>query len=236
MKQSIPLYDTSLSFVFCISFHFFLSLPFCFFCFRFALLVARAAQLLFPDGSYFTGSLDEDDLPHGQGAIFNKDGTERASGEWAKGELFTGSKDELGKRHGEGRLLRLDLSELSGEWNKGVCSSGVIRFHNGDVYDGQISDGCMHGQGKLVYFMDHIVHTGQFTRGKRSGIGHTLLKDGGVWEGERVNGSRHGFGVEFNSKGEIVHCGKWEKHTFKRSCAIPISKLPVGTFLGLDGE
>lgn len=57
--------------------------------FSFAVKAAGAVcTLLYKDGSYFCGPMDEQHRPHGEGAFFSKDGKARAKGQWEQGAMW----------------------------------------------------------------------------------------------------------------------------------------------------
>jgi len=57
--------------------------------------------------------------------------------------------------------------------------SGLTRFPNGDVYEGEFLDGRMHGYGNYR-FSDGSKYEGEYQRGERHGRGKMTWPDGSV--------------------------------------------------------
>ena len=74
-------------------------------------------------------------------------------------------------------------------------------------YQGQISDGQMHGKGKLVYENGEY-YSGEWVKGKRHGIGEYVYSDGskysGMWDSDKV----HGEGTSWYTNGNRYE-GNW---------------------------
>ncbi len=81
----------------------------------------------------YTGEVNEDDKPHGQGTEYNADGTIEYEGEW---------KD--GWKHGQGTLYREDGTKwYEGEWKDGLMhGQGTQYWPDGRIlYEGEFKDG-----------------------------------------------------------------------------------------------
>lgn len=72
--------------------------------------------------------------------------------------------------------------------------SGLHRFPNGDVYEGEFLDGRMHGYGRYRW-SNGSKYEGEYQRGERHGRGKMTWPDGCAYEGEFRNGERSGVGV-----------------------------------------
>ncbi|MBR1758428.1 MAG: TIR domain-containing protein [Lachnospiraceae bacterium] len=81
-------------------------------------------------------------------------------------------------------------------------------YKNGDVYEGQLSDGKRHGQG-IYRFANGSVYEGEYRDGKRCGFGRFSLANGDVYEGEFLDNKYHGHGIFRFSNGEVLE-GGWE--------------------------
>ncbi len=112
-------------------------------------------------------------------------------------------------------------------------SKGLLKFPNGDLYDGEFLNGTPHGHGECRY-KHGVVYDGEWKAGKKSGLGklhrklafrecdNTLIYDGewkeddfhglgqhwnegDYYEGEWKDGYRHGLGLYKHASGCIYH-------------------------------
>lgn len=126
---------------------------------------------------------------HGQGVRVygsgeaNKSNVRRYEGAWQNDEP-----------HGPGVFER-DGSTAVGIFDHGLQTGpGVLRFANGDTYDGNFLKGELHGEGRFVY-RDGGVYEGTFEHSKRSGKGKRIFSNGDRYEGDWANDQMHGRGV-----------------------------------------
>jgi hypothetical protein len=71
----------------------------------------------------------------------------------------------------------------------------LLTFRNGDVYEGDLRMGEMHGFGTYRW-PDNRMYVGDWEHGVRTGFGKCYYKDGGIYEGHVVNDRKHGSGIE----------------------------------------
>jgi hypothetical protein len=83
---------------------------------------------------------------------------------------------------------------------------GVMKFPNGDIYDGEFMNGLMHGNGKYTSAKDNRVYNGEWWGGEKNGKGEiteegTGMRTNGDWKyGAIVNGN----GAKVEILGELV--------------------------------
>lgn len=71
---------------------------------------------------------------------------------------------------------------------------GIVRFHNGDRYEGNFADGLMHGTGTWSYASGDS-YRGQWKAGKRHGRGLYQWARGSAYSGDFANDVRAGQGT-----------------------------------------
>ena len=127
---------------------------------------------------------------------------------------FVGDFNADFRPHGEGTQYCADDSEsASGQWR----------------------DGKQHGHGKVI-LRGGDRYEGEFVDGKYSGLGAYTWTDGRVFEGEWADDKNIGLGVVWSKEGEVIKCGRWADGKLVKSCAVPRSKIPIGSFLSAAGE
>ncbi|KAL7697508.1 MORN repeat/PH domain containing protein [Lotmaria passim] len=108
------------------------------------------------------------------------------------------------------------IVSYEGEWRDGVPQGrGVMRWENGDVYEGLFERGQPHGSGNsdnvnTFTFADGRVYTGDFESGRRDGKGKILHINGDVYDGQFVRGTVTGFGTIIYAKGPRIYRGLFE--------------------------
>ena len=86
-----------------------------------------------------------------------------------------------GKRHGEGTFDFADGRRFTGSWSKGLLGQGLLRYPNGDVYEGGFSKtGAKHGRGTYRY------------------------ASGALYEGFFEDNAQHGLGRYWDEKGVLL--------------------------------
>ncbi|XP_063618206.1 radial spoke head 10 homolog B-like [Cydia splendana] len=101
-------------------------------------------------------------------------------------------------------------------WWSGPDERVVIRFKNGNLYEGNISMKCMHGEGRFQW-ADGTVYLGQFKNNEMVGKGMIQWKDDTWYEGEFACNLRHGHGLYVDSRMQGSYVGGWHlgtKHGF----------------------
>lgn len=95
----------------------------------------------------------------------------------------------------------------------------VLRYPNGDIYEGELNGTVRMGKGTLRYAPGEGVemydYQGQWKDGKMHGTGVLRSVNGEVYNGEFQDGVKHGFGVLTYEKG--VYAGDFENNTMNGS-------------------
>ena len=99
------------------------------------------------------------------------------SGEAAQGE-YEGEYNAAGEREGRGVMRYADGNFYDGEWKAGLFEGrGVMRFASGNVYDGEYKADKREGRGVYRY-ADGNVESGFYKQGADVGEGVKWLADG----------------------------------------------------------
>ncbi|XP_063358797.1 radial spoke head 10 homolog B-like [Cydia amplana] len=93
-------------------------------------------------------------------------------------------------------------------WWSGPDERAVIRFKNGNLYEGNISMKCMHGEGRFQW-ADGTVYLGQFKNNEMVGKGMIQWKNDTWYEGEFACNLRHGRGLYVDSRAQGSYVGGW---------------------------
>lgn len=112
-----------------------------------------------------------------------------------------------------GRFVTLSNgAKFLGEWENDQPVSGTIKYQNdteamldffnrtitysnGDVYVGEIVDGCRHGHGVMSFAATGDIYEGYFQNDEITGTGIFKYSNGDVYEGGFLNSQKHGSGV-----------------------------------------
>ncbi|XP_072936952.1 uncharacterized protein [Epargyreus clarus] len=94
-------------------------------------------------------------------------------------------------------------------WFSTPDEKAVIRFRNGNKYEGNISMKVMNGEGRFQW-ADGTVYLGQFKDNTINGKGTIQWKDDTWYEGDFVNNIRHGRGLYVNSRKQTSYAGEWD--------------------------
>ena len=73
----------------------------------------------------------------------------------------------------------------------GKAVSGMLKFTNGDIYEGGCVNGIMHGRGNLKKVNGEIIEGG-FVNGKATGVCKVNYPDSSSYERIFINGSPYG--------------------------------------------
>ncbi|MFJ1366978.1 AHH domain-containing protein [Capnocytophaga canimorsus] len=170
---------------------------------------------------YYTGSWNLG-LFHGKGTFYKEDGTVKI-GEWEHGELtqtFVDSK--LSNGHYKGYVKNTYPDGL-----------GVMKYNNGNEFQGSWKQGNYHGLGLLLQDQDSIfgywnegkltgdalyktssfIYDGGFVDNIPTGIGCLISSDGNYYSGSWIDGKRNGIGDIFFANGDR-YSGEWENNEF----------------------
>lgn len=152
----------------------------------------------FPEGRY-EGQVDENDVPHGEGEF------EYPGNDDLERQIYIGHFKQK-KAHGRGLLRYREGDKYEGEWEDGLRHGQGEYFSkaSGAKYEGEYQNDVKHGRGKYTY-PNGDVYNGEWNEGKRHGKGLYRNKEtGGVYEGEWVNGVKHGEGTYvFGETGDV---------------------------------
>ena len=87
-------------------------------------------------------------------------------------------------------------------------SSGVLRFEDGTIYRGKLTNNFPHGRGVLEGLPGGCRFSGLFVGGsEHSGV--YIWPGGETYSGRWRNGNRHDVGIE--KRNGVVYCGEWEE-------------------------
>ncbi|KAB0790854.1 hypothetical protein PPYR_14941 [Photinus pyralis] len=107
-------------------------------------------------------------------------------------------------------LAKNPVDSLSVQWIVNVPDeSAVIRFRNGDCYEGGTSKRVMHGRGKYKW-ADGSIYEGDFVCGFATGHGTLQYPDLTMYTGEFCNSLLHGYGVINVSASTLRYSGNWK--------------------------
>lgn len=153
-------------------------------------------QELGPQHSFFAapGKAEGLDLPEGRHVGKNMDGKPHG---W--GVLTYHSNDPLGRSKYEGAFVQ---GKRQGD--------GVLRWVNGNKYDGEWRDDNFNGRGE--WSSNVCKYRGDFVNGKFHGEGVRIDSDGTKWEGAFQNGLVHGKAEQTSANGAYVYKGKFEQN------------------------
>ncbi len=148
-------------------------------------------RYLFPDGSYYNGQWDNDQMS-GMGRLDMKNG-----------DCYVGEFHK-NKRDGQGMCTYANGCTYNGSWSKDHRQGdGIQWFDNGDKYEGEWDHDMMDGEGSYVWY-DGVKYKGQYKNGKRHGIGKCDYLDGsinqGKWEKDTFLGKK--FTPDYDYVGE----------------------------------
>jgi hypothetical protein len=131
--------------------------------------------LTYPDGSTYDGFWKEN-AKQGEGQYtYKKDGvTFTYIGNWINGVLK------------EGTVTYSTGEKFTGQFKDLKPVKGKFVYPNGNIYDGEMTNGKPHGQGTLVE-KDKKTYIGQFQNGLFIGVGQVVMPTGNQYIGEFKN-------------------------------------------------
>jgi hypothetical protein len=91
--------------------------------------------------------------------------------------------------------------------NKIPHGFGILRFFNGDVYEGPFRYGMMHGLGGQYVSSSGSKSKGEFRENLKYGSGEEMFQNGDRYVGHFEHGRPHGFGVRYTPCGEVYCSG-----------------------------
>lgn len=173
---------------------------------------------------YYSGEW-EAGLFHGKGTLYKEDGTIK-SGKWENGKLIQTIVDsELSQGHYKGYVKKTYPDGF-----------GIMKYKNGNKYQGSWKEGHYHGlgllcqdrdsilgyweKGKLIgntlYKTDDFIYDGGVIDNVPTGIGKLVSSDGSSYSGTWVDGKRNGIGDMLFTNGD-TYFGEWENNEFHGS-------------------
>lgn len=178
--------------------------------------------------------------------IIEKSSVNKARGIYVGENRYVGDLVD-GKPNGKGIMYFSSFSDtltIDGSWKNGYANGSniVLRFKDGRVYEGQMVNGKIEGQGKLYHIKnDFFLHRwksiraanvnmpdyryynlsdrgyyiGHFKNGEIDGYGTIYYLSGKIrYQGSFKDGMRHGQGKHFYENGDTYE-GKWAFGVFK---------------------
>ncbi|XP_022820800.1 radial spoke head 10 homolog B-like [Spodoptera litura] len=104
--------------------------------------------------------------------------------------------------------IEFGMDSIQTVWWAIPDEKAIIKFRNGNFYEGSISSKCMHGEGRFVW-SDGTTYLGQFKDNEINGKGVLHWKDDTWYEGEFVGNLRHGNGIYVDSRTQRSYVGGW---------------------------
>lgn len=116
------------------------------------------------------------------------------------------------------------VSRLSNEKLNIPLATKILKYQNGDTYDGTVKDNKYHGKG-IYKFSSGSVYEGDFRNGKFHGDASYKFSDGRMYIGEYVKGKKSGVGKFIWPNGDVYE-GEWWDDQING----------IGTFIYADGR
>ena len=181
----------------------------------------------FPDGTTYVGTIINNEIT-GQGTYTFEDGSIYT------GEVLNGLRDGKGSyktvdgiyyegewknglKHGNGKIIQGNM-ELEGEWTNGILNGKCrIRWKSGNIFDGQLLNNKMDGNGYMIWFNKNEKYTGMWKNNLQNGYGIHIWYDTknenkffrDRYVGQWKDGKRDGYGIFYYSNGNIYE-GQWK--------------------------
>ena len=185
--------------------------------------------LCFPDGTKYVGTIKNNRIT-GEGTYTFSNGSTY------KGTVTNGLRDGFGiyksadniyyeggwkngLKDGKGKILQGGM-ELEGEWKKGIlCGKCRIKWKTGNIFEGELNDNAMNGNGYMIWFNKCEKFVGQWKNNLQNGFGMHIWYDKNNenkflrnrYIGEWKNGKRNGYGKFFYNNG-CIYEGFWKNN------------------------
>jgi len=144
----------------------------------------------------------------------------------SNGMTYSGEYNSYGERHGRGILRWPNGDRYDGQFVNGMREGeGTLYSDRGSEYVGQWKRNRMHGYG-VRHFASGTSYHGEYVNGLRHGTGKTIFPNGDVYEGEYYNDKMDGHGKYLHSK-----VGECYEGTFRNG-----KKHGVGKYQMRDGS
>ena len=172
----------------------------------------------------YHGQVDENNLQHGKGRLFFKNG-KVYTGEWVKGTM-----------QGSGLLSSSDGAYYKGSFVNGNFSGLGEHFCpiKMQKYIGMWKAGKRHGKGQVFYDKKQNHFRGSFERGKRHGGGQ-MFKNEYLLAGDWEKGRKHGRFKLIDSKNEQAYCISFKRDEKRRVKPLVYEDLDIDSILA-DAE
>jgi hypothetical protein len=106
------------------------------------------------------------------------------------------------------------LKQYKGQWRASDMNIwegfGIIKFHDGNTYEGQTKNGLYNGRGRMTHANGDI-YQGSWKDGKANGFGVFIDVNGNMYKGEWVNDQQHGIGTESWNFDRIKYVGEFHE-------------------------
>ncbi|BCE03643.1 C13 family peptidase [Marinicellulosiphila megalodicopiae] len=96
-------------------------------------------------------------------------------------------------------------------WPLFLIANEIITLPDGSIYEGQIQDGLLSGEGRLIY-TDQTYYEGEFKQGVFEGYGKLTKQNDFIYEGDFSNGQYNGQGKYYNE--QVSYEGHFENNVF----------------------
>ncbi|CAH2066960.1 unnamed protein product, partial [Iphiclides podalirius] len=116
-------------------------------------------------------------------------------------------------------------------WWSSSEERAIIRFRNGNIYEGNISMKVMHGEGCFKW-ADGTIYSGYFKDNEMNGRGLIQWKDDTWYEGEFAGNLRHGKGLYVDSRNQRFYIGQWSSGSKHGEGIIHYSRTFKNTYDG----
>jgi len=172
---------------------------------------------IWPNGNTYKGMFDREKLS-GPGQM-----------DYATGHKYVGMWAN-NMKHGKGTFTYVNGAVYSGDWvEDSRHGTGKLTFLPGtfieEYYDGEWYDDEKHGKGTYAFRKDEgTVYTGDWSHGRREGVGKLSYLDGSYYRGDFVEERMQGRGV-FVGKDGSQYEGEWHLNM----------RQGIGTLLSADG-
>ena len=112
-----------------------------------------------------------------------------------QGNIYEGEWNENLEMDGYGKyFLNEDKVLAEGIWEKGELKKARIFYPNGEFYEGEMSNSCFNGKGKIID-INKNEFVGEFLNGEKTGEGKMSYNDGDEYIGNFMKNKFNGYGV-----------------------------------------
>ncbi len=94
--------------------------------------------------------------------------------------------------------------------NKTFNGKRILKYKNGDIYEGDFEDGIKKGNGKMIFFKNKIEYIGDFTNEEINGKGKMKFDNSIYYKGDFINGKLEGKGLFSNINNEWSYNGEFK--------------------------